>query len=180
MIILGVDPGLRVTGYGAIQKEGSGFALVEAGVIRTDAKGGIARRLGTLYSGIKEVLKDFKPGVLVVEKLFAHYKHPATAILMAHARGVVCLAAHEEGVAMVSVPSTRVKKSVVSLGHASKGQVQRAVQMLLGLEAPPSPPDTADALAVALSYGLTAVKFRERDAALKRIGEARILERARS
>ena len=155
MKILGIDPGLRVTGYGVITSEKFAFGLLEAGVIRTGAKDGIAQRLATIHRGVASLLRDLKPDVIVLEKLFAHYKHPATSILMGHARGVICLASHEYDVPLVSFASTRVKKAVSSHGHATKQQVQRAVQGFLGLKAAPSPVDVSDALAVALTYGLT-------------------------
>ncbi len=169
MIILGIDPGLQVTGYGVIEKSGARLSLLEAGVIRTRVSDGIAGRLGSIHAGVTGVMKDFKPEVLVVEKLFAHYKHPTTALLMGHVRGVVCLAAHEAGIALVSMPSTRVKKAVISRGHASKNQVQRAVQAILGLRVLPEPADVADALAIGLCYAMTLGQFRDRDEALKRL-----------
>lgn len=169
MTILGIDPGLRVTGYGVIEARDARVSFVEAGVIRTNASDGIAARLGSIHAGVRDVIKDFRPGVLVVEKLFAHYNHPTTALLMGHVRGVVCLAAHEAGIELVSMPSTRVKKSVISRGHASKHQVQRAVQAILGLDHLPEPVDVADALAIALSYAMTKEQFRHRDATLRRL-----------
>lgn len=155
MRVLGVDPGLRVTGYGVIEAEPAGFKLVEAGVVRTDSSAGILDRLSSIYRGIHGLMEDTKPAVLVLEKLFAHYKHPTTALLMGHARGVICLAASENKVPLVSLASTRVKKAVVSHGHANKDQVQRAVQYLLKLKTAPVASDVTDALAIALSYAMT-------------------------
>lgn len=155
MIILGVDPGLRTTGYGVIDSAGGRLRLVEAGVVNTNARDGIARRLSTIYRGIGSLCEDHRPAVIVVEKLFAHHAHPASAILMGHARAAVCLASAEHEIPLVSVASTRVKKSVISHGHASKEQIQRAVQRYLGLKKPPQPNDVADALAIAISHALT-------------------------
>ena len=154
--ILGVDPGLRVTGYGVI----SCFAkarhakpeLVEAGIIRTRERDGIAKRLVEIYQSLSEVISELKPQVLVIERLYAHYGHPATAILMGHARGVVCLLSGIHHVPLASIASTQVKKSVTGQGHAGKLQVQRMVQHVLGLKTSPSPPDVTDALAVAITY----------------------------
>ena len=93
MKVLGVDPGLQVTGYGIISIAGGVTDLLEAGVIRTKPKEGIAARLHKIYSGLSDVIKEFKPDAIVIEKLYAHYDHPTTAILMGHARGTVCLLA---------------------------------------------------------------------------------------
>ncbi len=152
MRILGVDPGLLVTGYGVISTSKNGsLELVEAGVVRTKAGDGIAARLKKIHGALSGAISDLKPDVLAIEKLYAHYDHPATAILMGHARGVVCLLSGEHDVPLVSLPSTHVKKSVTGKGHAPKLQVQRMVQHLLGLKDVPEPPDVADALAVAIA-----------------------------
>ena len=87
-----------------------------------------------------------------IEKLYAHYKHPRTAILMGHARGAVMLAAAKCGVPVASYPATMIKRSLTGNGHASKQQMQRMIEVALGLSAPPEPPDVADALAVALCH----------------------------
>jgi crossover junction endodeoxyribonuclease RuvC len=155
--ILGVDPGLRVTGYGVISVKRVKGALprieaLDAGVIRTKESGGIAERLKSIHAGLNEVIEEFKPDVVAIEKLYAHYEHPATAILMGHARGVVCLLAGVHGLSLASLPSTQVKKAVTGHGHAAKGQVQRMVQRILGLKSLPEPADAADALAVAIAY----------------------------
>jgi crossover junction endodeoxyribonuclease RuvC len=155
--ILGVDPGLRVTGYAVISVSKSDklpkkTEIVEAGVIRTDAKAGIAERLKTIYSALSAAVEDLKPDRIVIEKLYAHTKHPATAILMGHARGVVCLVSSVKKIPLVSIASTHVKKAITGKGHASKLQVQRMIQHTLSLKHLPEPPDVADALAVALSY----------------------------
>lgn len=157
MRILGVDPGLRITGYGVIELNNRDAILakagfVEAGVIKTDAKAGIAKRLFQIYEGLGEVIEELKPDVIAIEKLYAHYKHPATAILMGHARGVVCLASGAYGVPLHSIASTHVKKSITGRGHAGKNQVQRMIQNYFSLTKAPEPPDVADALAVAISY----------------------------
>ena len=98
------------------------------------------------------IIKEYKPSVLVLEKLYSHYKHPATSILMGHARGVVCLACGVNGVRLVNYPATRIKKAVTGNGRAGKHQVQKMVKTLLGLNSDPEPPDVSDALAIAISY----------------------------
>lgn len=155
MIILGVDPGLRITGYGVIEEAGGRVKLIEAGVITTRAGASISERLLSIHEGLNELLSERKPEVIALEKLYSDYRHPTTAILMGHARGVICLSAGLFKTPLVNIPSTRVKKSVISHGHASKDQVARAVQGILGLKQPPKPHDVTDALAVAISYAFT-------------------------
>jgi len=126
--------------------------LVEAGVIRTSPEDGISKRLADIYSNISDVVKEARPSVLVLEKLYAHYKHPTTALLMGHARGVVCLACGMENIELVSYGATRIKKAVTGNGHAGKQQIQRMVKSLLNLKKDPEPFDVSDALAMAISY----------------------------
>jgi len=153
MIILGVDPGLLVTGYGVLEAGGRGsLKLKEAGVIRTASGDNIASRLARIYRNISEIIGEYSPGVLVLEKLYSHYKHPTTAILMGHARGAVCLAAGMSGTKLVNYPSTRIKKAVTGRGRASKLQIQGMVGEILGLKRAPEPADVTDALACALTY----------------------------
>jgi crossover junction endodeoxyribonuclease RuvC len=150
--ILGVDPGLQVTGYAVIEE---GPRICEAGIIKSaEGRGSteMAPRLDALYNGIVEVIEQFRPGVAVVEQLYAHYDHPRTAILMAHARGVIFLAAGRKNIPVVSYNATRIKKSITGSGRADKGQVQRTIQRELGLDQPPEPPDVADAIAAALCH----------------------------
>lgn len=152
--ILGIDPGLQITGYGAIACESLGPRVLEAGVIRSQEGGssGLAARLLSVYNGLVEVIDQFHPEAVAVEQLFAHYQHPRTAILMGHARGVVLLAAAQRGLSVVDYSATSIKKTITGSGRASKEQVQRTIQRELGLAQAPEPPDVADALAVALCH----------------------------
>jgi crossover junction endodeoxyribonuclease RuvC len=153
--ILGLDPGLQVTGYAVLEGRHGAPHVCEAGVIRSaeDREAtDMAQRVRHLYDGIVEVLDQFKPGIVVVEQLFAHYEHPRTAILMAHARGVLFLAAAQRNLPVVSYNATRIKKTITGNGRAAKEQVQRTVQRELGLARLPEPPDVADALAAALCH----------------------------
>ena len=158
MKVLGVDPGLRVTGYGVVEVpkgwkgDPRSVRVLEAGFVNAKGRDGIGERLRKIHHSLSEVIEEFKPDVLAIEKLYAHYEHPATAILMGHARGVVCLLSGVHGVPLVSIASTHVKKAVTGHGHAQKMQVQKMVQNQLGLDRLPEPPDVADALAVALTY----------------------------
>ena len=153
MRILGIDPGLVRTGYGIIEADGpERMKFVEAGVIRTSLRDGISSRLKDIYENLSEIIREYSPQVIVLEKLYSHYKHPTTSILMGHARGVVCLACGVNDVRLVNYPATKIKKSVTGNGQAKKEQVQRMVKTLLGLNTAPSPYDVSDALAMAISY----------------------------
>lgn len=150
MRILGIDPGLGTTGYGII--EGKTFKLIEAGVIRTRANTPIQDRLKKIFDSINDIIEEYSPTVLVLEKIYSHYKHPATAILMGHARAVICLACGMNNIKLINYPSTKIKKTITGNGHASKRQVQRMVQGALKLKIAPEPVDVSDALAIAMSY----------------------------
>jgi len=152
--ILGIDPGLRLTGFGVVALRDGQLepTLVEAGVIKLNSKWSMQQRLLQLHEEMSQLIADTKPTRMAVEKLYAHYNHPRTAILMAHARGVIMLCAKQAGLPVVDLPSTEVKKSVTGYGHASKQQMQEAVRTQLHLAQPPSPPDVADALAIALTH----------------------------
>jgi crossover junction endodeoxyribonuclease RuvC len=153
MRILGIDPGLRITGYGVVDYAMLKPALVDGGVIRLDEKASLAARLVELDRELDAILAEHEPEVCAVEQLYSHYAHPRTAILMGHARGVVLLAAARRGVRVEQYAANRVKQSLTGHGHAAKHQMQRAIQDLWKLPTPPEPPDVADALAVALCCG---------------------------
>ena len=152
MRILGIDPGLGITGYGLIELSGRDLKIIEAGVIRSNAKHKIEARLAEIYKKIESLIKETKPDVVVLEELYSHYKHPRTSILMGHARGIICLAVERQGAELVSYSSTRIKKAVTGRGHASKQQIQRTVTSFLGLKRAPEPVDVTDALALALAH----------------------------
>lgn len=156
--LLGVDPGLNTTGYGVIEvgtANGSmppagKIRLIEAGIIRSKPKDSIEARVREIHSGIREVIEAHEPDLLALEQLFSHYERPRTAILMGHARGVICLAAAQSDINVVHFEPTRVKKVMTGNGHAPKHQIQLAVKIQLGLATLPEPADVADALAIAL------------------------------
>jgi crossover junction endodeoxyribonuclease RuvC len=153
--ILGIDPGLQTTGYAVLEVTDKGPRVCDAGVVRSSEgreSADMARRLKALYDGLCEVLDEWKPAAIAVEQLYAHYEHPRTAILMAHARGTYFLAGAQRGIPVVSYASTKVKKLVTGSGHAGKEQMQYAVARELGLAGPPEPHDVADALAIALCH----------------------------
>jgi crossover junction endodeoxyribonuclease RuvC len=161
MRILGIDPGLRITGYGVIDYRSIRPLLLDGGVIRLTPKTPLADRLVELENELVALLEEHKPQVCAVEQLYSHYAHPRTAILMGHARGVILLAARKRGIQVEQFPANRVKQSVSGHGHASKGQMQRAIQSQWNLPEPPDPPDVADALAVALCCGLHLDRLRQ-------------------
>ena len=148
--ILGIDPGLNTTGYGVVEYDGMKFRLIEAGVVRSTAKGSIQSRVNEIFSGVREVIEEHHPDLMSLEQLFAHYERPTTAILMGHARGVICLAAAQFALDVVHLEPTRVKKVMTGNGRAPKSQMQLAVKMQLGLDTVPEPSDVADALAIAI------------------------------
>ncbi|MCX5703111.1 MAG: crossover junction endodeoxyribonuclease RuvC [Candidatus Omnitrophica bacterium] len=152
MKILGVDPALSITGYGVIYAENNKLSLLEAGIISTFPKEILTRRLEKIYCGVIKLISDTCPDVLVLEKIYTHYRHPTTAYLLGEARGVICLACAEKNVPLVEYGATRVKKAIVGRGLASKQQVQRMVASVLKLNSVPKYTDVTDALALAIAH----------------------------
>lgn len=148
---LGVDPGLKTTGYGIIGYRGSSARLIDAGTITSDVSSLLHERIYELYTGLGELLDEYRPDIMGIEEVFAHYKHPATAIKMAHARGVLCLACMVREIKLVSIPATQIKKLVTGNGRASKEQVAGMVKHILGINEDIKPDDVTDALAVAIA-----------------------------
>jgi len=161
--ILGVDPGLNITGYGVLEPTAAGLKLCEAGIVRGRSRGSLTARLMEIHDGIAEVIATLKPAVLALEELYSHYARPRTAILMAHARGVICLAGAEAGIEVVHYPSTQIKRILTGNGRAPKSQIQRSIQLELGLSKLPEPADVADALAIAVCHYHLRDKPRSRD-----------------
>lgn len=152
MRILGIDPGLNVTGYGILEECQDDMKLVEAGVVRTNGRGSTAERLYEIAKEVENIIVQFRPDAIAVEELYSHYGHPKTAIIMGHARGVIFLKAAEAGIPVFPYASTRIKKSLTGNGRASKHQVQLMIKSTLGIADVPEPPDAADALAAALCH----------------------------
>ncbi|HEY6104153.1 MAG TPA: crossover junction endodeoxyribonuclease RuvC [bacterium] len=150
MLILGVDPGLRATGFALLEGGALGVRLLEHGVIRTEDRAPLARRLHDIHDGLSRILIRTRPRQMAVEDLFAAQRFPRTAILMGHVRGVVCLAAAEEGVEVSPLPPAAVKQAISGFGGATKGQIQRSVQRLLRVRGVLDP-HAADAIAMALT-----------------------------
>lgn len=152
MRILGIDPALRVTGYGVIESTRSGVKLIEAGVVSPRTDRALEERLAELHDGVRAILAETKPDVVVIEELYTTYKNPMTAILMGHARGVMCLASAQAGVPVHTLGHAHVKRALVGSGAARKDQVNAMVTRLLRLRTAPKPNDVSDALAIALAY----------------------------
>jgi crossover junction endodeoxyribonuclease RuvC len=151
--VLGIDPGLNVTGYAVLEAAARGPVVVEAGVIRPRAKSGaLAQRLLWIHRGVVEVLEAFPAGSLALERVHSHVRYPRTAILMAHARGVIMLAAAQHQTPVFGYAATRIKKTLTGNGRAPKEQMQHAIMTELSLEGLPEPHDVADACAIALCH----------------------------
>ena len=151
-LVLGIDPGLNITGYGLVEVAGHGPRLREAGVVRTRRGTSLEARLLEIHQGIAEIIAAFHPTVVAIEQLYSHYERPRTAILMGHARGVICLAAAEADVPIAHYAATHIKRLLTGNGRAPKPQVQLAICREFGLTQAPEPPDVADALAIALCH----------------------------
>jgi len=172
MRILGVDPGLQITGYGLIEAQGAAVRLIEGGVIRPDSDLTLERRLLTLHESIGNIMGEFQPDAVVVEELYAKYAHPRTAILMGHARGTILLAAGQRSIPFCGYEASLVKRALTGNGNATKTQVARMVCYLLGLNEPPTPEDVTDALALALCHASPARQMFERPKGRRALPEA--------
>lgn len=151
--LLGIDPGLRLTGYAVLDfadADPERPSLIEAGVFKFNERHSVSARLVELERDLADLIERTAPTNAAVEALYAHYAHPMTAVIMAHARGVVLLTLRKRAVQLIELPPTEVKKAITGNGHAKKAQVQAAVATVLRLAVPPEPPDVADAMAIAL------------------------------
>jgi len=152
MRVLGVDPGLAITGYGIVDVAEGRPRLVEGGVIRSEDRDAMEKRVGAIFSGMLEILDEFRPDVLAMEDLYSHYKHPKTAIIMGHARGAVMVAAEQRQVPVRSYGATKIKSALTGNGRAKKEQVRKMVLETLGGTGAAEPVDAYDALAAALCH----------------------------
>lgn len=156
MRILGVDPGLRLTGFGVLDRAGVGLRYVASGVIRVPA-GELPGRLKTILDGLREVVERYAPTETAVEKVFVNV-NPQSTLLLGQARGAAISALVLAGLPLYEYTALQVKQAVVGNGHAGKEQVQAMVMRLLSLPAPPSP-DAADALACAICHAHSGLKL---------------------
>ena len=151
MKIFGIDPGSRRTGYGCIASDGSRHRLIVCGTIAAPPSALLPDRLLAIHAGLRALIAEHRPDCVAVEDIF-HARNVRSALLLGHARGVALLAASESGVPVVAYTPAEIKRAVVGYGRAEKRQVQSMVRLLLRLDAPPSPHDVADALAVAICH----------------------------
>ena len=162
MRLIGLDPGLRVTGWGIVDAEGNRLSHVVCGVVRSDEDRSLAERLVSLHTGIMEVLRRFTPDEAAVEETFVN-RNPASTLKLGQARGAVMLAPALFGIRVAEYTPNLIKKTVVGTGHAAKEQVGLMVRMLLPGAAPDAA-DAADALAVAICHA----RYRASDETLSR------------
>jgi crossover junction endodeoxyribonuclease RuvC len=157
-IILGIDPGTQVTGYGVIRREGRILTPIDYGCIRTSPKLSLPARYKIIFESVEELIKKFSPDALSIETQFV-YKNAQSALKVGMARGVVLVAAERAGIAIFEYTPTKAKNAVVGKGNASKTEVQTMIQRLLCLSTPPTPEDAADALALAVCLAQTQEQF---------------------
>ena len=151
MIILGIDPGLAIVGWGVIEYNASRFKVLGYGAIETPAKMPTEDRLCLIYQGMKQLIEKYRPDQMAIEELFFN-TNITTGIRVAEARGVILMCAQSLEVKIYEYTPLQVKQAVVGYGRAEKKQVITMVTMMLGLEKPPRPDDTADALAIAVCH----------------------------
>ena len=148
--ILGIDPGIGITGFGLIDADLNKARALDFGVVKTKVDAPIAERLKELYDSLVQVFEETKPEMVAVEKLFFS-KNITTGIVVAEARGIVLLVAAERGLPVYEYSPNEIKKCLTGYGSANKTQVEEMVRVHLGLEKKPKPDDAADALAVAIT-----------------------------
>ena len=149
MLVMGIDPGIAICGYGLVKREGSSLVPVDCGVIRTSADCQTGERLSTIFRDIDSLIKNHRPVLIGVEELFFS-KNAKTAMIVGQARGVILLAAAQNNVPIMEFTPLKVKQSVVGYGKAEKKQVIYMTEKILNLSTKPHPDDAADALAIAI------------------------------
>lgn len=151
MIILGIDPGIAIVGYGVIDYTGNKFTVIDYGAITTPAGMKVEDRLNEIYNSLNVIMDKYKPEFMAIEELF-YNKNAKTVINVAEARGVTLLSAARKNIPIYEYTPLQVKQAVVGYGRAEKKQVQQMTKVLLNLEKVPKPDDTADALAIAICH----------------------------
>lgn len=151
MRILGIDPGTGITGFGIVDAKSGRQSLVDAGVIRTPANSPMPDRLLTIFENINEIIAEFKPQIMSIEKLF-FAQNVTTAMSVSQARGVVILAAGQAGMQIFEYTPLQIKQTITGYGKADKSQMQEMVRVLMNLKEIPKPDDCADAIAAAITH----------------------------
>lgn len=152
MRIVGIDPGLKATGYGFIDFANNRFKLIETGTIEPKQKADLPYKLERIYRILEGLLKQYHPDVLVLEKLYAHHQHPTTSGILGHARGIICLLAAQQGIELVEYSVKRIRKAITGNGNATKQQTQMSVAQALNITMQKFSLDASDACALALGY----------------------------
>ena len=152
MRILGIDPGFKATGYGCIEIDQRSITLIETGTIEPKQKDLLQNRIQKIHEILGGLIDEHRPQVLVLEKLYAHYKHPATASKLGHVRGVICLLCAQKNIVLAEYSVKRIRKSLTGNGNATKVQTKRTVADLLRIDESKLTLDASDALALALGY----------------------------
>lgn len=152
MKILGIDPGFKATGYGCIKVDGRSVTLIETGTIEPKQKDLIENRIQKIYTILGGLIEEHQPQILVLEKLYAHIKHPVTASKLGHVRGVICLLCAQNKILLAEHSVKRIRKALTGNGNATKGQTRRVVADLLKIDEAKLTLDASDALALALGY----------------------------
>ncbi|MBE6713788.1 MAG: crossover junction endodeoxyribonuclease RuvC [Ruminococcaceae bacterium] len=152
MVILGIDPGIAIVGWGVLRFENGKFCPLAYGSVQTKAGLSVEERLRQVHDGVRDIIKKYSPDVMSIEELFWN-TNQKTGIIVAEARGVILLAAHEAGIPIFEYTPLQVKQAIVGYGRAEKKQVITMVTAFLGLREAPKPDDTADALALAICHG---------------------------
>lgn len=159
MVILGIDPGIAIMGYGVLETRGNKINVLENGVITTSSKSKTPLRLNHLYDNLDDIIKEYRPDEFAIEELFFN-QNVKTAITVGHARGVQVLCAERNNLPIYEYTPLQIKQAVTGFGRANKKQMQKTVTTLLNLSEIPKPDDAADALAVALTHAFSQ-RFKE-------------------
>lgn len=154
MKILGIDPGTGIVGFGVVESLQNKFKMLDAGVIKTSSKDQDSKRLKTIFDELSEIIKQNQPDVMAVEKLF-FAKNVTTAMTVSQARGAILLCGEQNNLPVFEYTPLQIKQSLTGYGKAEKHQVQEMVRTILMLKEAPTPDDCADALACAITHGMT-------------------------
>jgi crossover junction endodeoxyribonuclease RuvC len=153
MRILGIDPGLRRTGYGVVDvTANAAIKLIEVGTVEPKDKDLIENRIHKIHANLEKIISVHKPDVMVLEKLYTHYEHPTTAVLLGHVRGVICLLCAQNRIELIEHSVKRIRKALVGNGNATKEQTRALIMNLLKIKTSPIALDASDALALALGH----------------------------
>lgn len=166
MIVLGIDCGSEITGYGVVDGDGRALRLVDSGAIKVSSKNGLSTKLLTIFSALQDVIEKNRPECVAIENVF-YAVNAKSALKLGHVRGVAMLAASSAGLSVAEYAPLTIKSAVVGYGKAEKSQVQEMVARLLGLKVKPDPPDVADALAIAICHIHTSATLKRQGASLR-------------